>query len=82
MITSDAYILITVHLVTCSVVFEALRNQNIHSLFPCNLFAAGDRTGETTQTTGANKAAVVKTKSRQTVDEIHVQQSVSTVGDG
>ena len=47
----------------------------------CDLFVAGERTGETGQTTGDYQTTVVTTKVRQTVDEIHVQQRVSTVGE-
>ena len=79
-ITLDAYIFIRVHLFRGSVGFQSLFHQNFHSLFPCDLFAAGERPAETTRTTGDNKTVVVTTKPRQTVDEIHIQQRVSTVG--
>ena len=78
----DAYILSRVHLLGCSIVFKPVFNQTFHSLFPCDLFVVRKRTSKTTQTTGDNKAAVVTSKPRQTVDEIHVQHRVSTVGIG
>ena len=46
-ITPDTYVFVTVHLLRCPIVFESLFNQNFHSLFPCDLFVAGERTGET-----------------------------------
>ena len=58
-----------------------LLNQKVHSLLPCDLFVAGERTGETGQATGDNQTTVITTKLGQTVDEIHVQQRISTVGD-
>ena len=61
---------------------EPLFNQHFHSLFPCDLFVAGDRMGETGQATGDNQTTVITTKLRQTVDEIQVQQRIITVGDG
>ena len=61
-------------------VFEPLFNQNFHSLFPCDLSVAGKRTRETGQATRDNQTTVITTKRRQTVDEIQVQQSISTVG--
>ena len=78
---SNAYILIRVHLFGCSILFKPLFNQDLHSLFRRGLFAARERTGKTTQTTGDNKIAVVTSKPKQTVDEIHVQQRVRTIGD-
>ena len=51
-ITPDAYIFVRVHLLGCPIRFEPLFNQKFHSLFPCDLFAAGERTSEVTQTTG------------------------------
>ena len=60
---------------------EPLFNQNFHSLFPFDLFVAEECTGETGQTTCDNQTTVINTKIRQTVDEVHVQQRVSTVGD-
>ena len=62
-------------------VFEPLFDQNFHSLFPCDLFVAGERKGETGWTTGDNQTTVNTTNPRQTVDEIHVQQRVSSVVD-
>ena len=80
-ITPDAYVLVRVHLLRCPIVFEPLFNQNLYSLFPCDLFTAGEHTCETGQATGDNQTTVITTKLRQTVDEIHVQQRMSTVGD-
>ena len=72
-ITPDAYILVRVHLLGCSIVFKPLFNQNFHIMFPFDLFAAGERTGETTTTTCDDKTAAVTSKPRPTVDEIHIQ---------
>ena len=69
------------HLCRCYIVFKPLFHQNVHSLFPCNLFAAEEDKGETTHTTGVDKITVATTKPRQTLDEIHIQQTVSTVRD-
>ena len=75
----DANIFILVHLVRCSIVFEPLFNQIVPSLFPCDLFVGGERTGETGQTTVDNQTTFITIKLRQTSDEIHVQQRVGTV---
>ena len=80
-VTPDTYVLVRVHLLRCPIVFQPLLNQNFHSLFPCDLFVAGNHTGETGQATSDNQTTIITTKLRQTVDEIHVQQSLSTVGD-
>ena len=61
--------------------FEPLFNEKCNSLLPCDLFVAGERTAETGQTTGDNQTTVITTRRRQTVDKIHIQQRVSTVGD-
>ena len=45
-----------------------------------DLFFAGERTSETGWTTGDHQTTVIATRLRQAVDEIHVQQRVSTVG--
>ena len=76
------YILVRVHLLRCPIVLERLFNQNVHSLFPCDLFFAGESTVKTGQARGDNQTTVIRTKLRQTVDEIHVQQTISTVGLG
>ena len=78
-VTPNMYVLVRVHLLRCPIVFEPLFNQIFHSLFPCDLFVLGERTGETGQATGHSEKTVIFTKLRQTVDEIHVQQRISTV---
>ena len=78
-VTREKYVL--VHLLRCSIVFEPLFKQIFHSLFPCYLFVAGKHTGEAGQATGDNETTVITTNLRQIVDEIHVQQRISTVGD-
>ena len=80
-ITPDTYVLVRAHLLRCPIVFEPLLIQNLHSFFSRDLFIAGEYTGETGQATGDNQITVITTKLRQTVDEIHVQQRISTVGD-
>ena len=79
-VAPDADNLIRVQLLGCSLDCKPLLNQSFHSLFPCDLFAAGEHTGKTTQTTGDNKTAVRPSKPRQTVEEIHVQQRATIVG--
>ena len=77
--TPEAYILIRVHLLGCSIVFKPLFNQSIYSLLPCDLFAEVEGTGEMNQTSSDDNTAVVTSKPRQTVNEIHIQQRVTTV---
>ena len=79
-VTPDAYIFVRVHLLR-SIGLEPLFNQNFHSLFPCDLFATGECRSEATQTSGDDKTTVVATEPMQTVDEIYVQQRVSTIRD-
>ena len=81
-VTPDTYVLVRLHPLRCPIVFEPLFNQRFHSLFPCDLFVTGVRTGDTGQATGDNQTTVITTKLRQTMDEIQVQQRISTVGDG
>ena len=77
-ITADTYVLVTVHLLRCPIVLEPLFNKNVHSVFPCDLYVAGEGTGETGQATGDNQTTVITTKLRPSVDEILVQQRIST----
>ena len=67
-ITLHSYIFVRVHLLWCSVECEPFFNHNFHSLFPCDVFAAGKQTGETTKSTGDDKTVLVTTNPRQTVD--------------
>ena len=79
-VTPDTYIIVRVHLLRSPVVFEPLCNQNFQNLFPYDLFVVGKRTGEAGQASDNNHTTVITTKLRQTVDEIHLQQRVSSVG--
>ena len=80
-VTPDAYMFIKMHLLRCPVVFQPLFNQTFWRLSPCDIFFAGKRTGEAVQATVENQTSVITAKIRQTVDEIHVPQRISTVGE-
>ena len=51
-VTADAYILIRVHLLRCSIGLEPLFNQHFHSLLTRDFLIARERTGEARQATG------------------------------
>ena len=51
-VTADAYTLIGVHLLRCSIWFELLLDQHFHSLLTCDILVAGEHTGEAGQATG------------------------------
>ena len=51
-VTTDAYILIRLHLFRCSVWFEPLFHQHFHSLLTCDFLMQGEHTGEAGQATG------------------------------
>ena len=51
-VTADAYILIRVHLLRCTIRFELLFDQYFHSLLTFDFLIAGEHTGEGGQATG------------------------------
>ena len=51
-VTADAYILIKVHLLSCSIWFEPLFDQHFYSLLTCDFLIAREHTAEAGQATG------------------------------
>ena len=51
-ITADAYILIRVHVLRCSIGFELLFDQHFRSLLTCDFLIAREQTAEARQATG------------------------------
>ena len=63
-VTADAYILIGVHLLRCSIGFEPLLDQHFQSLLTCDFLFARKHTGEAGQATGDHYATIIAAEAR------------------